>query len=177
MKLFTIFAGIIGFFVLVFVVSLFFPHEYRIERSTVIKKPVYESFAYLNNIRNWQEWSPWNREIDSTMESFYSPNVRGLGATQYFRGNLVGNGRFKIIQSITNERICYDLSINQGLIHSSAVFYFKPIGANTQLFWLDTGDVGYNPVFRFMLPDKISSTEEGFEEGLRSIKHAAESKL
>ncbi len=176
MKLFTIFSGIIGFFVLVFLASLFFPHQYRIERSTVIKKPVYESFAYLNNIKNWKDWSPWNTDIDSSMQTFYSPSVSGVGATQYFSGALVGTGRFKITESISNEKICYDLSINQALIHASASFYFKPAGANTQLFWVDSGDVGYNPLFRFLLPGKIRSTEESFEEGLMAIKHAAETK-
>jgi hypothetical protein len=33
-----------------------------------------------------------------------------------------------------------------------------------------------NPIYRYMLPSKISGTEQAFEEGLMMIKRAAESK-
>jgi hypothetical protein len=59
------------------------------------------------------------------------------------------------------------MSINQ-------CFYLKDLGGKTQLSWVDEGDVGYNPIFRFLLPTKISGTEAGFEEGLVVIKQAAE---
>ena len=73
-----------------------------------------------------------------------------------------------------NEMIHYDLSINEGTMHSEATFYFKSVANKTHLIWVDSGDVGYNPIFRFMLPSKIKSTEAGFEEGLFEIKRAAE---
>ena len=174
MKLFGIFAGIMGFIGLVFLVSLFFPKEYRIERSTVINKPIYETFAYMNSVRNWADWSPWNTDLDSSMVSFYSKVKSGEGSSQYFRGGLVGVGRFRITKSRLNEMIHYDLSINEGTMHSEATFYFRELGNKTHLMWVDSGDVGYNPIYRFMLPSKISSTESGFEEGLLQIKKAAE---
>ncbi len=174
MKLFGIFAAILGLAALVFLVSLLFPKTYRIERSTVINKPVYETYAYMNSIRNWADWSPWNTQLDSSMVSFYSKEKSGVGAAQYFRGGLVGIGRFKITKSQQNEMIHYDLSINEGTMHSEATFYFKPVANKTHLIWVDSGDVGYNPIFRFMLPSKIKSTEAGFEEGLFEIKRAAE---
>lgn len=163
-----------GLVALVFGVSLLFPHTYRIERSTVINRPVYETYAYMNNIRNWADWSPWNTDLDSSMVSFYSPQYNGVGSTQYFRGGLVGLGRFRITQTRNQEMIHYDLSINEGTMHSEATFYFKPVGNKTHLIWVDSGDVGYNPIFRFMLPGKVSGTEQAFEEGLVLIKRAAE---
>ncbi|MDP1725680.1 MAG: SRPBCC family protein [Bacteroidota bacterium] len=177
MKLFTVFVAILGFFALVFIVSLFFPHQYRIEKSTLINKPVSSTFGYMNNIKNWSDWSPWNTSIDSSMVSFYSPTASGAGSTHYFRGGLVGSGRFKITESIPNQKIHYDLSINEGLMHSEATFYFKSVNDGTQLFWVDSGDVGLNPLFRYLLPSKISETEHNFEDGLKAIKLAAETKL
>lgn len=177
MKLFTIFVGILGFFALVFVISLFFPRQYRIEKSTLIHKPVSSTYGYLNNIKNWSDWSPWNTSLDSSMVSFYSVNNSGIGATHYFRGGLVGAGRFKITESILNQKIHYDLSINEGQMHSEATFYFKAVHAGTQLYWVDSGDVGLNPLFRYLLPSKIHETERNFEDGLKAIKLAAETKL
>jgi hypothetical protein len=176
MKLFGVFAGIMGVIALAFIISLFFPRTYRIERSTVINRPLYESYAYMNNINNWADWSPWNNSIDSSMKSFYSPNTIGIGATHYFRGDLVGLGRFRISSGVLNEMIHYDLSINDGTMHSEATFYFRNVGGKTHLMWVDSGDVGMNPIYRYMLPSKISGTEQAFEEGLIMIKRAAESK-
>lgn len=174
MKLFKIFAGIMGLFAMFFIVALFFPHAYRIERNTVVNLPVSTTYGYLNNIRNWKDWSPWNEDLDSTMVSFYSVNPVGSGATQYFRGDLVGIGRFRITESNPNERIRYHLSINDGTMQSSATFQFRPVGGKTELIWVDEGDVGYNPLFRYLLPSKIKDTEKAFEEGLVAIKKAAE---
>ena len=55
-------------------------------------------------------------------------------------------------------------------------FYFKPMDGKTQLSWVDEGDVGLNPIFRFMLPTRIENSEIAFEEGLITIKRAAERK-
>ena len=174
MKLFNIFLSLFAIGILFFLVSLFFPSQYRIEETTVINKPVFESFAYMNEIRNWQDWSPWNRTLDSTFETFYSRNSQGQNATQYFRGDLVGIGRFKISESVPNEKIRYNLSINQGVLTTGATFYFRAAGSKTQLTWLDSGDVGMNPIFRYMLPSKVSSTREAFKEGLNAIKRSIE---
>ncbi len=174
MKLFNIFVGIMGFFGLVFLVSLFFPHTYKIEKSTVVNRSIQQTYDYLNHIENWSDWSPWNTNVDSSMVFFYSKNKSGIGAAQYFRGGLIGNGSFRIIQSVPNEKITYRLSINEGAMAINQTFEFKMLGNHTQLTWVDEGDVGMNPLYRFMLPSKISATEQGFEEGLMVIKKAAE---
>src|SRR2546423_4659757 len=111
MKLFKVFLSFFIITALIFITSLFFPKQYHIERSIVVNKPLFETFAYMNNIRNWQNWSPWNKDLDSTMFTFYSPVTAGQHAVHYFSGNLVGTGRFKINESIPNEKIRYNLSI------------------------------------------------------------------
>ncbi|MDZ4668799.1 MAG: SRPBCC family protein [bacterium] len=174
MKLFKIFAAIIGFFAFIFMVSLFFPHQYRIEKTTVINLPVYETFDYMNKVENWADWSPWNTDLDSSMVFFYSQKKSGVGAAQYFRGGLIGTGRFRIIKSLNNQVITFHLSIDESFMSINQTFYFKELGGKTQLSWVDEGDVGYNPIFRFLLPSRIGGTEAGFEEGLIVIKAAAE---
>lgn len=163
-----------GLVALVFLVSLFFPRTYKIEKTVVVNMPVYETYAYLNSIQNWKDWSPWNTDLDSSMVFFYSKTKSGTGAAQYFRGGLVGVGSFRITQSVQNEKIQYYLCVNEGTMAITQTFNFKTVGQKTQLTWVDEGDVGYNPIFRFLLPSKIKSTEQGFEEGLNVIKKAAE---
>jgi hypothetical protein len=88
----------------------------------------------------------------------------------------VGIGRFRIVTSVPNEKIKFNLSLDHGFMNIDQTFYFKALGGKTQLTWVDEGDVGMNPLFRFMLPTKIKNSEEAFEEGLITIKRAAENK-
>jgi len=174
MKAFKILAILAVVIVLIFAISLLFPGKYRIEKSVVINKPLFQTFAFMNDIKNWEKWSPWNSNIDSSFTAFYSLQSQGQGARKYFRGNKIGVGRFEISESIANEKIMYNLSMNEGKIVAKATFYFKELKGLTQLFWVDSVDVGYNPIYRFMMPSKINSTENGFEQGLREIKIAIE---
>ncbi|GAB1448889.1 MAG: SRPBCC family protein [Bacteroidetes bacterium] len=176
MKLFKVFLGIFVVVGLFFGISLFFPSQYRIEKFTVVNIPVWQTYAYLNDMRNWQEWSPWNSDLDSTLKISYTPVSTGTGARQFIEGELYGKGFMEIALSIPNERIHYRLQMNDSNINSSATFVFEPIGNKTKLIWLDSGDVGNNPIYRYLLPSKVKSTEEAFQQGLITIKRAAENK-
>jgi hypothetical protein len=173
MKLFKIFLGfwlLIGAF---WGISLLFPREFKVDRSIVIDKPVYETFAYLNNINNIAKLSPWDKKIDSTMTWFFSKNTSGKNATYYFNGNLLGTGYLKINECVPNEKLETKLSINGGELTSGSTFYFESIGTDkTKLSWRDYKDVGYNPFHRYQIPSKTTQTELQFDEGLVKIKIA-----
>jgi hypothetical protein len=174
MKLFKVFAGILGFILLFFLVSLLFPRTYKVERMVMVNKPVYESYAFMSDIRNWKKWSPWNSSIDSTFYTFYTKQTNQIGAKQYIGGNLVGVGSFTITEAISNEKISYLLSINEGYITAKASFMFSAMNGRTKLSWVDEGDVGYNPFKRYMMSYVTGNTAKSFDEGLLAIKRAIE---
>lgn len=173
MKLFKIF---LGFWILIgafWGISLFFPREFKVDRSIVIDKPVYETFAYLNNIHNIAKLSPWDKKVDCTMSWFFSQKTSGKNASFYFNGNLLGKGYLKIKESVPNEKLETILSINDGELTSGSTFYFESIGQDkTKLSWRDYKDVGYNPFHRYQIPSKTTQTELQFDEGLVKIKIA-----
>ena len=175
MKMFKLF---LSFFLVagaIMGISLFFPNTYHIDRSVTIQKPVSKVFNYMNNLRNWEQWSMWNKDIDSTLKIFYRERSDSLGGVQYFSGDRIGTGRFKIIEHISDQKLGYNLFMNNGDISASGTFTFKAVNnQTTELHWLDSGYVGYNPFFRFMLPNKIKSTSEAFDEGLGRIKKILE---
>ncbi len=173
MKLFKIFLGFWILIGLVFTISLFFPREFKVERSIVIERPVYETYAFLNNIKHVAVLSPWDKSIDSTMQSFYSHELNGKGASFYFTGTLLGKGVLSISESILNEKICTQLDLNNHEMTASTAFYFESIGYDkTKLTWKDYKDVGYNPLYRFLIPSKEKETALLFDEGLVKIKIA-----
>jgi len=174
MKLFTIY---FSFFIIVglfFGVSLFFPHKYKFERSIEINKPVHETFLFMNDLRNWEKWSVWNKSLDSSMILFYGKRSDSLGARQYFDGKILGKGRFEIINYKNDEVLSYNLNMHQNEVNANGTFFFTQKNNSTQLSWVDSGDVGYNPIFRYMIPSKKKSTETAFDEGLKRIKENLE---
>jgi hypothetical protein len=174
MKLFKVFLTFFLIVGLFFGVSLFFPRQYKFEKSITINKPKHEVFNYMNNLKNWEQWSVWNKSLDSTMYLFYTQRKDSIGAMQYFNGDLLGSGRFKLTNFKENEYLSYDLHMHQSEVNASGTFFFNDQNTITQLTWVDSGDVGYNPIYRYMIPSKKTSTEAAFEEGLKKIKDVLE---
>lgn len=175
MKLFKIF---LSFFLVVgaiMLVSLFFPNSYHVDRRVKIAKPVDSVFNFMADLRNWEKWSLWNKETDTTLKVFYGKRSDSIGGRQYFQGETLGSGRFLVTGYDKNNSLQYDLYMNKGQITAGGTFKFVVLDANTtELHWIDSGHVGYNPIFRFMMPNKIKSTEKAFDEGLLRIQQAIE---
>ncbi len=177
MKLFKIFLTLFLIVGLIFIISLFFPHHYRVERSITIDKPVEKVYTYMDDLRNWEQWSLWNKQTDSTLVYFYGKRSDSTGGRQYFYGELLKSGRFMLDVTEPNKKIIYDLYMHNGDVNAKGTFLFLgDNNGNTKLTWLDSGDVGYNPLFRFMLPSKLTSTGKTFDDGLLRIKEKIEAK-
>jgi hypothetical protein len=175
MKLFKVF---LSFFLIVAVLwggSFLFPRTYKVERSILINKPASDVYDFMNDLRNWEKWSLWNKETDSTLQFFYGTRSDSVGGRQYFNGTLLGIGRFRIAASIPAKQVRYELYMHGGNVNASGLFRMQISDSNTTvLHWIDSGDVGNNPVYRYMLPSKISSTEKAFDDGLARIKQVLE---
>ena len=171
MKLFKIYFVIFAI-VLAFVLgSRLFPHTYYVERSITINKPVSETFAYLSNYHNWEKWSLWNKNVDSTLYYFYNKTQNTIGSRQYFYGALLGQGYFETIGYKKDSSLQFILSVNRAERTAAGVFTFKVIDAyTTELHWIDSGNVGNNPIKRYMIPFVTKNTATTLDNGLASIK-------
>ena len=171
MKLFKIYLIIFGIVFAFVMGSRFFPHTYHVERSIVINKPVSQTFAYLSNYKNWEQWSLWNKSVDSTLYYFYNKKQDTIGARQYFYGALLGQGYFETIGYKKDSSLQFILSVNRAERTAAGVFTFNAIDANTtELHWIDSGDVGNNPIKRYMIPYVTKNTATTLDNGLASIK-------
>ena len=174
MKLFKVFFSLFVIAIALYVVSRFFPHTYKVERSIKISKPTNEVYQFMNDFRNWEKWSLWNKQADSTLVYFYGNEGVKKDGRQYFWGAALGEGRFKFDTCIVNKKLIYDLHMHAGEIKAKGTFLFNGNSNSTTLSWLDSGDVGNNPIYRFMIPSKVSSTEKTFDDGLSRIKKLIE---
>lgn len=171
MKLFKVFLSFFLIVLAVMIISRFFPHTYHVEKSVQIDRPLPEVFRYMADMRNWEKWSLWNREVDSTLYYFYNRRQDTLGARQYIRGELIGNGYFEITGFRRDSMLQFFLTFNHGDRTAQGTFLFAAAGpGSTHLTWVDQGDVGFNPIKRFMIPFVTGNTERTLNAGLLSIK-------
>jgi hypothetical protein len=175
MKLFKIFLSLFIILALFVSISRFFPSYYHVDRQIEINKPVNDVYMFMSDLRNWEKWSLWNKDTDSTLRIFYGKRSDSIGGRQYFEGDILGEGRFLIHLAEPNKTVGYNLYMHQGNVNASGLFTMESTANNnTVLHWIDSGDVGDNPIFRYMMTTKVKSTAKSFDEGLSRIKIAVE---
>jgi len=52
----------------------FQPDDYRLTRSTVIAAPAATIFQHVNDLRQWEDWSPWAK-LDPAAKVMAGPNL------------------------------------------------------------------------------------------------------
>src|SRR5262249_55025053 len=68
------------------------PAEYRITRSATIAAPPAEVFPQVNNLHNWEAWSPWAKLDPAAKNTFEGP-PEGTGSIFKWSGNdQIGEG-------------------------------------------------------------------------------------
>jgi uncharacterized protein YndB with AHSA1/START domain len=116
------------------------PDDYRLTRSNVIAAPAAKIFPHVNDLRQWEDWSPWAKLDPAAKVTFEGPPA-GAGAVFKWSGNdKVGAGTMTITESKPNERIATRTDFVkpfEGTSHSD--FVFSERGGQTNLIWTMAG--------------------------------------
>ena len=167
--------GILIIVLLAFSISLFLPSKIIIKRSTIVHSSEQIVFDQVNNLKNWEKWSPW-AELDPNMETTYNDISSGEGASYTWQGNndKVKSGTLTIVSSIPCESIITSLDFGkEGKGNGKWVFEKQSDG--TKVTWSMEADMGWSPVGKIFgqLMDKFLGPT--FEAGLEKIKNVSES--
>jgi hypothetical protein len=93
------------------------PAEFSVKRTGAIAAPASAVFPHVNELRNWEAWSPWAR-LDPHAKSTFEGPAAGTGASMAWAGNKnVGEGRMTIVESRPDELVRFKLE------------FFKPFKA------------------------------------------------
>lgn len=169
--------GLGALLVLLLIITYLLPGSYRVERSQVIQAPDSLIFAEINRLKSWPNWSPWTTDRDPTLKMVYSGAEQGVGATSTWTSEQSGHGRMQIIESVPNRRVVYTLSISPGDLTSEGRIELTPEQGGVRVTWSDSGELGYNPMYRWfglMLDGWIGPD---FESGLNNLKSRLESQV
>jgi uncharacterized protein YndB with AHSA1/START domain len=151
------------------------PDEFTVSRSANISAPPEKVFPHVNDLHQWEAWSPWAK-LDPSMKSNFSGADAGAGAVMAWDGNnKVGAGKMTITESQPNEMIRFQVDFQKPMqATNTAEFTFRYAGGRTVVTWSMAGKNNLmGKLFAlFMDFDKMCSCQ--FEKGLAGLKSVAE---
>lgn len=147
--------------------------RFTVSRTTTVNAPPEKIYALVADPRGWQQWSVWNRR-DPAMAQQYSGAASGAGAVWAWKSKSEGDGRMSFTSAEPPKRLGYELFFPDFGTTSTGEFRFDPNGGATQVTWSMDGDMGANPVYRWMglFMDRMVGPD--FDAGLANLKALAE---
>lgn len=168
-------AGIIGVY---FLGGFLIPQQWTVTRSIVMNASNEHIYEEVANLRNWQNWAPWNMQLDPTQVYSYEGPEVGAGAKWLWTGEKMGKGYLEIKKADEKTGIVYELFIDMNDMQSTieGVMEFKDKDGQTEVVWSDRGDSGNSTMRRWMslLIGKMLGDE--MDDGLKKLKALVESK-
>lgn len=153
------------------------PDEFRVTRGTLIAAPAATVFAKVNDLREWQRFSPWAKLDPNAKIAFAGPES-GAGSSFSWAGNRdVGEGRMTIVESRPGELIRFRLEFFKPFEGTNeAEFVFKSKGPQTEVVWSMSGKNTFlfKAVGLFMDCEKLIGPQ--FEQGLANLKALSEAR-
>ena len=160
-----------------FVIAAFQPGEFRLERSITIAAAADQIFPMVDNLKKFNEWSPWAK-LDPNAKTAFAGPEEGVGATFSWDGNRdVGQESMSNIDSSPNERVRFRMDFIKPMqATNTAEFTFKSEENLTAVTWALYGHRTYLCKFANMVLDTDKMVGAEFEKGLGNLKDLVETK-
>ena len=147
------------------------PAEFRVVRAATIPTAPDKVFPYVNDLKKWQEWSPWAKLDPNCKVAFEGP-VEGPGAKFSWSGNNdVGVGSMSITESKSPELVRIKLAFLKPMEgDSDVVFTLKPEAGGTQVTWQMDSKNGFAAKAFGLFVDCEKMCGDQFEQGFKNLK-------
>lgn len=167
---------LLGLLLLGVIIGFMLPSKVHIERKALIEASPSVLFSQTNNLKNWNNWSPWYFK-DPEAKVVYSGPEAGVGASSAWdsQNKEVGKGSMEITESVPDQKMVVKMDFMEGNF-ATATFDFVPSGENTEVIWSFDADMGYNLPGRwisFLMMESWLGPD--FEDGLARLKKFVES--
>lgn len=168
---------VLALILIVLVLGLFAPKDYRVERSITIEAPNDLVFRHVQYWKNWTAWSPW-AERDSTIQVTYEGVDGTKGAKYMWQGDpeITGKGEMVNTGVAPNQQIDYHLNfIEPWPSESDGFVKVEEEGEGSKVTWGFYGKAPsfpWNVMMLFMSMEKMIGPD--FERGLALLKETVE---
>jgi uncharacterized protein YndB with AHSA1/START domain len=164
---------VIGLAALLFVGGYALSPEFKAVRSVKIDAPADKVYGLLADPREWKRWSVWNRR-DPAMAITYSGSPSGAGAAWEWKSKTEGDGKMTFTAADPGKRVAYDLYFPDFGTTSGGDLLLTAEGNATKVTWTMNGNMGSNPLFRWIALFGDKMVGKDFEAGLANLKVLAE---
>ena len=156
------------------IIAYLLPRQYKVERSITIGADKALVYDLTCNMKKWDLLTPWTKNVDTTALFELSGNDCEVGTIWKWNGEILGNGELIVTESVPGKSFAYDLTFDDGKYQSKGEFTYDEVNDSVLVIWTDQGDLGFNPLNRYMglFMDKMMGPD--FEQGLAKLKQVAE---
>lgn len=167
--------GIVAVLALLAVIIALQPGHTHVERSAVVKASPQEVYAYVNDLGNWNSFSPW-ADLDPNAAIEFEGPRSGEGALFRWDGNAdVGAGNMKIVESVPGEKVRMDLEFTRPMPGTStAAFTLEPVEGGTNVTWSSDWDNNFLAKAFGLVMDCEAMMGGYFEKGLENLRTQVE---
>jgi hypothetical protein len=151
------------------------PNEFRVVREALIKAPPEVVFSYVDDLRKWDDWSPWAK-LDPNCKMTYGEIDKGKGASYQWNGNnKVGEGRLTVVESRPFSELGLRLEfIRPFQCENDVDFTFKAEQGGTRVIWGMNGKNNLMSKTMCLVMNMDKMVGKDFEKGLTSLRAIAE---
>jgi len=151
------------------------PDTFRYERRATIAAPPAVVFGFINDLRRFQDWSPWAK-LDPQCKIVFSGPAAGVGTAFAWEGNgKVGAGSMTCVTSRPAEQLEFRLEFLRPMkATNTARFTLQPEGGGTLVVWSMDGKNNLSGKAFGLVVDCEKMVGKDFERGLASLKTLAE---
>lgn len=168
----AIWAGL--FFLALILVSFFLPGEFTVSRKIMVQAPMYRVYDQVNDLRNWERWSPWKRMDPGMVMTFSNPPVGEKAFYKWESANKrLGRGTLTLARVVPDQEIVTSIEF-EGRGVETSTFKFAHVDSDIELTWRMTVSVGVMPWSKYFGLMMKGELKKQFDEGLRAIKFYAE---
>lgn len=156
-------------------IGFMLPEKWSVSRAVSVDAPAAKIAPYLGNLKNWQEWSPWNSSVDPSISYTYFGPDSGVGASTSWTSNKLGAGSMVVKQVGPSGSVWYTLQFAGSELPAEGAILLAPLPSGTQVTWTSAGNLGNNPVNRYfgLLMNSLMGAD--FDTGLLKLKKIVES--
>jgi len=154
-------------------VALGLPSHVTVSRSVVINAPESAIFPYLNNLHQFEDWSPWKARDPQLAVSYGGPESgQGARVTWSSKKPSIGTGSMEISETQPSRRI--DLVVNLNGLDGTSSYDVVPSGSGSKVIWTFGYDSGTNPLKRWkaLMLDGFVGAE--YRTGLERLRDKVE---
>jgi hypothetical protein len=171
-QVFVVLLGLLG---LALLVSFVLPSSWEVSREMHVSVWPREVHAVAGDLETWKTWSPWSTAADPSAKFELSAETSEVGSTLSWTGRELGTGKL-IITSIDRDKgIEFELRLRGGKeIVRGALGYQEIVTGATIVSLRVRGDVGGNPIGRYMAIARGYTMGPSIVEAIARLKRTAE---